>query len=76
MGVVDPVPRLGRPDAVEDVVACGLVGVPQYVAGIGEGCGERIHWGVDAQAVENFDERQIHVYVVVESRGVFIPPLM
>ena len=74
MGVVDPVPRFGRADAVEDVVACGLVGVPQYVAGIGEGCGERIHRGVDAQAVENFDERQIHVYVVVESRGVFIPP--
>ena len=57
MGVVEPVPRLGRADAVEDVVACGLVGMPQDVAGIGEGCGERIHRGVDAQAVEDLDER-------------------
>lgn len=70
VGIVTPVARCRGHHAVEYVVACRLVGVPQRVTGVGKGRGHRVGGGVDAQAVDHRNEGQVHVYVVVDPGGI------
>ena len=56
MGVVEPMARRGRHNAVEDVVPCRLVGMPQGVAGIGEGRSHGVCRRVYAETVYYLDK--------------------
>ena len=75
MRVVGPVARLRRHDAVEDVVAGCLVGMPQRVAGVGEGHGHRVGRCIETQTGHDLEECEVHIQVVIEAGGVVIVPL-
>ena len=65
MEIILPVARFRRLDAVEQVVAGCLVGMPQRISCMREGVCEGVHRGIQSQAVENLHEGGIHVYVVI-----------
>ena len=65
VGIILPVARFRRLDAVEQVVAGCLVGMPQRISCMREGVCEGVHRGIQSQAVENLHEGGIHVYVVI-----------
>ena len=65
MEIILPVARFRRLDAVEQVVAGCLVGMPQRISCMREGVCEGVHRGIQSQAVENLHESGIHVYVVI-----------
>ena len=66
-GVILPVAGCRRHDAVEDVVASGLVGVPQLVVGVGKRLGVAFGRSVDALGCHNLHECKVHVHVVVQA---------
>ena len=68
MGVVEPMP--GILDALDNVVACDLVCMPQLIIGMGEGRGKRIDRSLEPFAFEHLDECKIHVDVVVNPRAL------
>ena len=74
MGVVEPVSRLGGHNPVQDVIAGRLVCVPQAVFGRCESHRDGIHRGIEAETVEYLHERQVHIHIVVQTRGSFVPP--
>ena len=67
VGIVLPVAALGRSAAVEDIVTGRLVGVPEFVVGMGEGFGVCLLGGVDALPEHDFQESEVHVNVVVQT---------
>ena len=75
VGVVDPVARGRRHDAVADVVASRLVGVCQMVLGKGEAARQRLGRAVEPLLLEGLDEGQVVVDVVEKSR-LLVPPVL
>jgi hypothetical protein len=74
MGVVQPVAGLRRSDAVEDVIAGHLVGVPEHVAGLGELLSESPGRRIQPFLLDNLNKGQVHVDVVVKTGHVFEEP--
>ena len=74
MRVVFPMAARGSGNPVENVVACRLIGVPQFIARIGEGIGQGIHRHVEIVFVKDLDKRKVHVNIVVETAFIFVVP--
>ena len=75
MGIVFPMPGLRRHDAVQDVVARGLVGMPERISRMRKSIGKRLDRSIQPLLVEDIYERQVHVDIVIQTRGVVIIPL-
>ena len=67
MGIVFPESRCGRINAVEYVVTCHLVGVPQHESGIREGIGIGLCRAVKAVFHHGLQEGDVHVNVIIQA---------
>ena len=74
MRVVLPIAGFWRHDAVQDVVPALLVCMPERIRRIGVSLCERLYRGIQSFFLEDFDEGEVHVDVVVESRRMVEVP--